>query len=195
LPYNPARARKRETIGVVDDWQMPRAERGCRSCAHEFAAGEAFRAFLYDCAAAAGFERHDYCLNCSPPAEPRPLGAWKTRRAVPAQKQRAFDRAAMYGFFQGLEDADQPERLQLRFVLALLLWRKRVLKFVNTESAGEVEHWDFVATGTGQAHRVRRPDLDEAQLERLSAQLEQLLAGEGVPDAGPVAPAEEATRE
>ncbi len=80
------------------------------------------------------------------------------------------------------------DQTQLRFVLALLLWRKRVLKFTGAVESDQGEGWEFVAPAAGETHRVRRPPLAEDQLEHLSNQLEQLLSGESG-DADPSTPA------
>ncbi|MEW6250701.1 MAG: hypothetical protein AB1716_08625 [Planctomycetota bacterium] len=202
------------------EWSMPRRGEACAACRHIFEVGEVFHAWLFDAHAAApaeaaapgehggGFVRRDYCLRCSPPAEPAPLGMWRTRRPPAATRKTApFDRAAIYALFERLDEAQAgslpgddahdstaPEflpctasdpaqeqdaiekRVRLRFVLALLLWRKKVLRLERTLALADHEVWEFV-TRTGAVHRVPRPQLDEAQLEQLSVQLEELLAG------------------
>jgi hypothetical protein len=126
-----------------------------------------------------GYERRDYCASCRPPDEPFAIGSWKTRRLQPAVKAaQKFDREALQGFFEQLEDAETAERRQLRFVLALLLWRKKALKFEGSGVEDGREVWRFVAPRSGAAHTVVRPDLDEERLERLVEQLEGLLSGE-----------------
>jgi hypothetical protein len=135
------------------------------------------QAYLFE--SAQGYERRDYCANCRPPDEPFAIGSWRTRRPVPAVKRAAtFDREALQGFFEQLEDADAPEKLRLRFVLALLLWRKKVLKFDHSAMDNGTEVWHFLAPQSGAAHAVQRPELDEEQLERLGEQLEALLTGQ-----------------
>jgi hypothetical protein len=157
------------------EWSMPHRADVCAACGRGFEIGETFQAYLYE--AETGYVRQDYCQGCQPPSEPAALGHWKTRRPEPASKKvMPFDREAIYGFFERLEDAQEPGRVQFRFVLALLLWRKKVLKLERTVVDPAGEAWDFVAIRTGTPHRVLRPELDEEQLERLSEQLERLLA-------------------
>ena len=158
------------------DWQMPRRNEACTGCRRAFEVGQPLQAFLYE--SRAGYERRDYCLDCPPPDQPVALGFWKTRRpAPPTRKTQPFDREAIYALFQQLEDDEEPEKIRLRFVLALLLWRKKVLKFERSEPAGGQEIWQFSVPRTDETHRVPRPALDEDQIERLSTQLEQVLAG------------------
>ena len=162
-------------MNLSTDWTMPHRADACTACGHSFDFGEAFRAFLYE--TDQGYQRRDYCHACQPPAEPAPLGHWQTRRPEPtAKKVLPFDREAIYGFFERLEDVSEPSQVQFRFVLALLLWRKKVLRLERTVADPEHETWEFVAVRSGTAHPVARPDLDEEQLEHLSTQLERLLA-------------------
>lgn len=159
------------------DWSMPRRAEQCAACGHPFEVGEAFQAFLYE--GEAGYERRDYCRACEVPAEPAPIGSWLTRRPEPvARKVQPFDREAIFSFFERLEDAKEPHQIQFRFVLALLLWRKKVLRLDGTRESEAGESWEFVVPRTGAAHQVLRPPLDEEQLEQLSNQLEGLLAGQ-----------------
>ncbi len=160
-----------------NEWEMPRPGEACAACRCEFATADAIQAYLFE--SPDGYERRDYCANCRPPDEPFAVGSWQTHRPQPAAKHaQTFDRAAIRHFFEQLEDADTPERRQLRFVLALLLWRKKILKFDRSESDAGQEVWHFTSPPDGAAHAVVRPDLDEQQLERLGAQLEALLSGE-----------------
>jgi hypothetical protein len=160
---------------MSSEWNMPRRADQCSACGHVFEIGETFEARLY--AAQGDYQRRDFCLNCPAPTDPVAIGTWRTHRPEPAAKRaQAFDREAIYGFFQRFEDAHDPERVQFRFVLALLLWRKKVLKLEQTGAVDGHEVWDFLMPRTGTAHRVTRPALDEDQLERLSSQLEQILA-------------------
>lgn len=156
---------------------MPRRGDMCLACHRAFAPGETYRALLFE--TAAGYERRDYCETCEPPDVAGMLGAWRSRRPeTQGHKPPVFDRAAIGAFFERLDRARlTPAQTQLRFVLALLLWRKKVLRFTGA-ATGDGEVWNFVATSTGQEYAVARPELAEDELERLSAQLDQLLAGQ-----------------
>src|SRR5262249_55453180 len=121
----------------------------------------------------------EFCLDCLPPELPIALASWRTRRPQPAAKRtHAFDREAVLGFLQRLGEPDSPQKVQFRFVLALLLWRKKVLKFDGSQPDGAGELWNFRLPVSGEKYAVERPDLDEEEIESLSAQLEQLLAGD-----------------
>jgi hypothetical protein len=163
------------------DWQMPRSSFACVLGDRAFEPGEEFRTYLF--ASRDGYERRDYCLTCLPPDESAAVGSWKTRRPLPAERRApTFDREAIYGLFQSLEDAQRREQREFRFVLALVLWRRRVIRFVSSAEELQGEVWRF--TGPGEAeHRVERPMLDEDRIQKLSVELEELLSGGRLPAA------------
>ena len=162
---------------MADDWHMPRPGKECIVCAHIFEAGEDFQACLYD--TPQGYERRDYCSRCAPSIAPPPIGNWTTRRPETVSKiTHALDYQAIYTFFRQLDETDQPEKIRLRFILALLLWRKKVLKLERSVTVDQREVWEFRLPATEELHRVERPALVEEQIEQLSNQLEQLLVGE-----------------
>lgn len=165
---------------MARDWNMPRPGEVCRGTGRAFEIGEEFQVLLYE--APDGYERRDYALDFEPPAEPAPVARWRTRRPEPTtRKVRPFDREAIYGFFEHLEDARDPDQARFRFVLGLLLWRKKVFKLERTVEEDGREVWEYVTVRTGITHRVPRPPLDEERLEELSTQLEHLLAGQPGP--------------
>lgn len=171
-------------------WDMPRRAEHCSQCEREFAIGEPFHACLY--AGPDGFQRRDYCQDCPIPEAPAALATWRTARPAPANPRvQPFDRETLYTFFTRLEDATAAEQLEFRFVLALLLWRKKVLKLDRSITDDDGELWLFAATHVDAEHRVRRPELDEARLEDLSTQLEALLAGHGSVATRTIPPVEE----
>lgn len=161
---------------MATDWQMPRAGETCSACGQSFRPGERFRACLFE--HEAGYGRRDYCIGCQSQELLPPIGSWIARRPLEGSKKApAFDREAIYSFFCRLADAQEPEKRQFRFVLALLLWRKKAIKFERTSDGADGENWEFSADGGAVRHTVLRPPMDEAQIELLSGQLEALLAG------------------
>lgn len=162
---------------MATEWNVARHGENCAGCGHSFDVNETFRAVLYPGREEA-FERRDYCLSCEPIADPNPIGQWRSHRPAPSvPKSRPFDREAIYEFFLRFEDAHTPERLQFRFVLALLLWRKKVLKFRDTvqDKQGR-ELWVFSTPRDGAAHSVVKPELDQERIEQLSERLEDVLS-------------------
>lgn len=155
---------------------MPRRTNTCYATGRTFEPGEEFKTFLYEINDG-GYERRDYTLDLRPPSSPPWVASWRARRPPPAEKTaRKLDRAALYTFFKRLQDDDSAEKIQFRFVLALLLWRRKVLKFKASETVEGNEFWDFIEPKAQDRYRVLKPALDDAETETLSAQIEDLLS-------------------
>ena len=92
----------------------------------------------------------------------RPAGLfsyWKTQVPEPNQKKKLFvDDAVLLNLLRRLEDATEPQRLAFRYVVALILLRKKLLRFDGTErrpapapDASPPEASDPSGGATGQA--------------------------------------------
>ncbi len=162
---------------MATDWNMPRQAERCAACDRSFDAGEEIQVQLY--ASAEGYTRSDFCASCLLPDEPSVVGVWRTRRPPDELKSpQVFDRAAIYALFQNLEDTTEVRQIQLRFVLALMLWRKRVIQLERSIESDNRSIWEFSVPKSDTVHRVERPDLAEDELESLSLQLEALMSGQ-----------------
>ena len=133
-------------------------------------------------------ERRDYSVESWESGQ-RPEGLFSYWRAVVPQhesRQRLLiDDDVLMSIFERLEADDRPRRAAFRFVLALILMRKRRLKYVGREAAGEQELWLFVPRGgrvdrgsdgdTPQQVRVRNPRLNDDDIRELTDQLSEVL--------------------
>ncbi|MCA9243093.1 MAG: hypothetical protein KDA32_03995 [Phycisphaerales bacterium] len=165
---------------------MPRRGDHCRVCGRGFAAGDHYRALLFE--TEQGYEREEVCLGCPPHGDDF-LASWRTHRPHPTGPQKVrLDLPAIFSFFEGLADATEPEKVQFRFVLALLLWRKKALRLQDSNSADGVETWHFTRPKSEDRYQVARPALDDQRIEELSAQLEALLAGGESPEGAEAPP-------
>jgi len=123
---------------------------------------------------------------------------WKTVVPQPNEKKKLFvDDAVLMNLLRRLEDAEQQQRLAFRYVLALILMRKKLLRFDNTErdtaeqdgEQVEREWWVFTPKqDVSKGHfgkwaeddqiKVLDPHLDESQIEQVTHQLGEVLDGE-----------------
>jgi hypothetical protein len=129
-------------------------------------------------------ERWDYCLTCwdsdQRPGEAEILGMWRTRIPEPQQKKKLLvDDEVLLGFFTRLAGAEQPERIAFRYVLTLILMRKRLLEYQGTTRDGDgCETWTLRRRGSDETYEVIDPNLDEDRIAEVSEQLNQILETE-----------------
>jgi hypothetical protein len=140
-------------------------------------------------AAALGFQRVDVSLEAWRDGF-RPGGLfcyWRSTVPQPNQKRRLFvDDQVLLNLFHRLEGATEEARLSFRFVLALILMRKKILKYEASEQrpdgAGGQQEWWIMSARTGdwqaQPCEVRNPRLDEAKIVQVTQQLGEILDGE-----------------
>lgn len=112
------------------DFEVQRCTRHCAASGHELKPGESFYSVLM--AEGAQVVRYDYASGAwqGPPAGA--LGWWKSQ--VPERDTKKMQWApndVMLGLLEQL--ADQPQLADMRYVLSLLLVRRRVLRVERTE--------------------------------------------------------------
>jgi hypothetical protein len=81
----------------------------------------------------------------------------------------------LMAFFERLEKETEQEKVNFRFVLALILMRKRILKYDETKNVDDQELWRLRIVGEKQIVEVINPHLDEEQIEQLSSQIGEIL--------------------
>ena len=116
------------------DFDLQRPSRQCTVTGREFAPGETFYSALIP--AGATVLRQDYSAEAwqGPPDDA--LGWWKSQvPAAEVKKNQWVPNDAMLELFEEL--TDQPERADVRYVLALLLIRRRVLRLEETEKPAQ----------------------------------------------------------
>ncbi len=126
------------------------------------------------------------------------FGYWKSTVPEPNQKKKMFvDDAMLMNLLERLADATEPDRLAFRYVLALILMRKKLLRYDGNETRiGEVDGeqveqtwWkltpklDLAKGMLGKWHpdvrlEVLDPKLDETRVEQVMQQLGEILQAE-----------------
>jgi hypothetical protein len=123
-----------------------------------------------------GLQRRDFCADYWESEKPDVFCYWKTKLPHPDQKKQLFvDDQMLMAFFERLEKETEQEKLNFRFVLALILMRKRILKYDDTRIDGGREIWRLRIVGDKQIAEVVNPHLDEEQIEELSSQIGEIL--------------------
>ena len=130
--------------------------------------------------------REDYCTACwesareKTSADKAVLGIWHAHVPVPKEKKKTFvDDELLINFFERLEDADEPAKVQFRFVLALVLMRKKILIYDGLEPGkGDDRPWMMHFRGAGKKCKVVDPHMDEDKIADVSRQLGEVLEGD-----------------
>lgn len=156
------------------DWEINRPLGQCCGSGRKIEAGEKYYGALVE--GDQGLERRDFCKEYWEQEKPQVYCFWKTKLAAPDEKKELFISDDMLmAFFERLANETDPEKLNFRFVLALVLMRKRRLKYDSTKMDGDREIWHLRVTGEKDVVEVVNPHLAEEQIEQLTLQIGQIF--------------------
>ena len=159
---------------AMADWNVAKTAGVCSVSGRQLEESEEFYCALFD--TPEGFERRDFAAEhwTGPPEEAYCF--WKSKIPPKEKKKQTFvDDEVLVQFFQRLSDEKDSVKENFRFVLALILMRKRILKYEATIRDGADEVWRMRLVKEQSAHEVRNPRLDDGQITEVSAQLGQIL--------------------
>jgi len=162
------------------EYEIQRCTRHCATTGRELAAGEAF----YSTLAARGAElvRQDYSAEAWSGPPEGVVGWWKSQMPDPrARRAQLAPNDVILELFEQL--AEQPEKEEMRYVLALLLVRRRVMRQEETErdEAGREVMVAYCPRREATYHVVAAPPPPE-RAEEIQRDLATLLFAEGTPD-------------
>jgi hypothetical protein len=124
-----------------------------------------------------GFERLDVSTECWEKLDRQNVIAfWKTTMPRPEARKKLFvDDEVLCNLFERLAETTEPAKVNFRFVLGLILMRKRLLVYETTrkEEAGEI--WMMRLKGRETVLEMVNPHLKEEQVQDVSRQLGEIL--------------------
>jgi hypothetical protein len=156
------------------DWEINRPLGQCCGSGRKIECGEDYYAALVE--SEQGLTRRDFSGEYWEREKPSVYCFWKTKLAAPNDKKQLFVSDDMLmAFFERLAHETDGEKVGFRFVLALVLMRKRRLKYDATKIDSGREIWRLRVPGDKDPVEVVNPHLDESQIEALTTQIGQIL--------------------
>lgn len=162
---------------MAQEWQVDTTTGRCATSGRTLEEGEEFYTVLFE--DGESFRRADYSLESWKGAPENAYCHFKTRVPFKEKKKKLLvDNEMLVSFFHRLADETEPVRLHFRFVLALILMRKRVLRYDGSAIEDGVEVWRMTLPREEAVHRVVNPHLTDEQIEGVSGQLSAILHGD-----------------
>ncbi|MBN1844288.1 MAG: hypothetical protein JW810_01310 [Sedimentisphaerales bacterium] len=162
---------------MIEQWEVQRSEGLCAGTGRKLEPGEEYYAALID--KKTHFERRDYCRQYWQDQKPEVYSFWMTRMPLPTQKKKLFvDDQVLINLFERLAEETDGLKLNFRFVLALILMRKKLLKYEDSRRQGAREIWTMRFVKETQQHEVINPNLDEEKIQEVSQELGAILQGQ-----------------
>ncbi len=161
----------------MQEWKIKKNSGECVRCRAKFEPGRRLFSVLFD--KPEGLLREDYCAECfSAERPPDFFSFWRTTMPAPnAPKRPAINMDAIFDVFRNMRDPSDPSAARLRFLLALMLMRKKRLKLNRIVRRGRCEYLVLVEPRVGAEHEVECLDLAEAEMAELRDRLSAWMGG------------------
>jgi len=158
----------------MSDWNIQRGGQKCEACPHEFVKHEEYFSVLYD--EDRQFVRRDYCLKCwEGQDKEKAYSFWKTRVPDKEEEKKLVDDEVIMNFFLRLQGETEPTKVNFRYVLALLLMRKKILKLDDIRYDDKGEALVLKHREEGTEYVVYNPQLSEEQIDQVTEEVGQIL--------------------
>ncbi len=177
---------------MATDWEIKSRAHRCSATERQFEDGETFYTLLFR--AEEGFERLDLCVEAWKERDKSrtPFSSWKSKYEVPPPPPpeplgRQTAEALLRHFMR--ESGDQ--HANVRYILALMLERKRLLKPIETKEEDGRILLIYEHRQSGEVFVIPDPQLRLDQIEPVQEEVAALLAGAAPFAAEPPEPEEE----
>jgi hypothetical protein len=162
------------------DWNLQSRAHACQSCEQPFTDQQPYHTLLFE--ETASYRRHDVCEACWTAqfaGAPREyLSHWKgVYEAPPPAPPEPIRQETAESLLRKLVEANAPDRAAARYILAVMLERKRILK-VRDQLRQEDGRRVFVYehTGNGDVFTIADPELQLHQLDAVQREVSDLLS-------------------
>lgn len=159
------------------DYEIAPSARVCTATGRELKPGEKVYSVLLD--SAGKFVRQDFAVEAwqGPPAGA--YGFWLGQVAAPDGPRRLpINDELLTDCFLQLEGQTEPAKINVRYVLALLLMRRRRMRFEETTTEAGRELLGLKCVRTGERHRVINPGLGADELSAVQEDVFKALGWE-----------------
>jgi hypothetical protein len=164
---------------MIQNWSIRSRATHCALSERPFEEGEVFHTAIYFDSEANGYVRRDVAIDVWPQeiAERRPIAYWRTTytpHVIEAKPEVTSKESAM-ALLQRFIEEDDPMTENARYILALMLERKRILSPTATKEVDGNKMLFYENKKTGEVFIVRDPELRLDELATLQDEVAMLL--------------------
>jgi hypothetical protein len=158
----------------MTEYQIEANTRRCALTGRELRPGERFYSVLLD--EGGKFLRRDYSTDAWQGPPEGAFGFWAGRIPAGGESSRPrIDDEVLIECLQRLEGDTDPSRVPFRYVVALLLMRRKRLRFEEARTEGGEEVLVLRCAKTGIEYRVVDPRLGEEAMQAVQEEVFRLL--------------------
>lgn len=181
-------------MSINENWNIRSRSHTCQHTGQTFSDGETFYTALFEDAKSEELVRRDFSVAAWEElrGELQPFSFWKSIYEAPRheEKPEVTEKEGAEGLLRRLIEEDNPGTENTRYILAVMLERKKILKHTATRETEDANFLIYEHPKSGEVYLIRDPELRLDQVEAVQREV-SLLLGYG----GPHAPAEESPGE
>jgi len=163
-------------VALEREYKIESSARQCSQCDRAFGVGEEYYSAVVETEEESRLARRDFCPACWQPDTQTFFSFWKTSvpEPEPTRGPRLIDFTRLLRLFERLEQAEENRRF--RYVLALVLMRKRRLRLVSLRRlGGRAEVLTLREVGGDRQHTVQNPGLSDEEIQGVADRLREIL--------------------
>jgi len=161
---------------MANEWEIKGRSNACTATGHTFADGEFFYTLLFS--DKAGFHREDLCEEAWQQRDQtrQPYSTWRSKFEIPPPVVEPLGKQTAETLLRRYMSEPGEEHANVRFILALMMERKRLLKPVEVkeEEGGRRLHL-YLHAKTGELFVIPDPQLHLDQIEAVQREVVGLL--------------------
>jgi len=163
------------------EYKIDASSRRCQVCGHVFTVGDEYFSAVAETSEDDRLARQDFCPACWKPEGGGYFSFWRTRVPEPPPASdrgpRLVDLVRLMQLFEHLADAPDVPAQRFRYVLALVLMRKRRLRVLESRrlAGGRGEELTLREVGSQRQHLVSCPSITEDEIRSVADRLREIL--------------------
>ncbi|HET6406877.1 MAG TPA: hypothetical protein VFG14_03270 [Chthoniobacteraceae bacterium] len=164
---------------MQQDWSLQSRGHHCTTTERPFAEGENFYTLLFD--ETTGYRREDLCeeaYKARPADAPEPFSFWRSKYSPPPPPApEALAKNTAEDLLRAYMLESSPQHASARYLLAVMLERKRILKEVETKRAADGTLIRVYEHGkSGEVFVIPDPELKLDEIETVQMEVASLLS-------------------
>jgi len=163
-------------MAITQDWNIGGRGKKCAKTERTFEEGEWFYTLLFR--EKAGFRREDLCEEAfeNRDTEPEPFSFWKSKFEPPAPPApETLPKQSAEELLREFTLEDKPEHKNVRYVLVLMLERKKLVRQVDAKETEDGPLLIYEHVKSGEVFFIPDPELRLDELEPVQEEVSLLL--------------------
>ncbi len=154
-------------------WKISTSRGTCSGCDRKFKDGESYISNITETEEL--LQRNDFCGSCWDNMDGgESFYYWKSEYTSTRKKSIFVDDDTLMNFFTRLEEENSDLKKNFRYLLSLILMRKKLLNFSDVFKEGDREYL-VLRDKEDREYRVLNPGLDEEKIEDVKKQMMSVL--------------------